>query len=138
MHSGAARARDIAFGMAGITLADVDQCQIYDAFSYITLLTLEEYGFCQKGEGGPFVASGVTGPGGALPTNTGGGHLSGFYLQGMTPVAEAVIQARGQAGERQCARHDIVLVTNEGGRFDHHACLVLSPHPGAGAAGSLP
>ena len=136
--SGAVRARNTAFAMAGITLANVDLCQIYDAFSYITLLTLEQYGFCKKGEGGPFVASGATGPGGCLPTNTGGGHLSGFYLQGMTPLAEGVIQARGQAGERQCARHDVVLVTNEGGRFDHHACVLLSPHADAGTKRSRP
>lgn len=128
VHSGAAQARDTALRMAGIGLGDIDLCQIYDAFSYLTLVTLEEYGFCAKGEGGPFVASGATGPGGSLPTNTGGGHLSGFYLQGMTPVAEGVLQARGAAGARQCARHDMVLVTNEGGRLDHHACLILSPH----------
>lgn len=136
VSSGAAQARDTALRMAGITLADIGICQIYDAFSYLTLLTLEAYGFCAKGEGGPFVASGAIGPGGSLPTNTGGGHLSGFYLQGMTPLAEGVVQARGQAGERQCARNDMVLVTNEGGRLDHHACLLLSPHAPACAHGT--
>lgn len=130
VHSGAALARDVAFSMAGIGLGDIDICQFYDAFSYIPLVTLEDYGFCAKGEGGPFVASGVTGPGGRLPMNTGGGHLSGYYLQGMTPVCEGVLQARGQAGERQCDRHETVLVTNEGGRFDYHACVVLSTHRG--------
>ncbi|MCZ4314820.1 thiolase family protein [Comamonadaceae bacterium G21597-S1] len=138
LHSGAAHARDIAFDMAGLAVRDVDLCQIYDAFSYMTLLTLEEYGFCRPGEGGAFIASGATGPGGSLPVNTGGGHLSGFYLQGMTPLAEGVIQARGQAGERQCARHDVVLVTNEGGRFDHHACVLLSPHRDAQARRNSP
>jgi len=128
LSTGAGQARDRAFAMAGVALSDVDQCQIYDAFSFMTLLTLEQYGFCASGEGGSFIASGATGPGGALPTNTGGGHLSGFYLQGMTPLAEGLIQARGQAGERQCPRHDVVLVTNEGGCFDHHACVLLSPH----------
>jgi hypothetical protein len=46
----------------------------------------------------------------------------------MTPVAEAIVQASGTAGERQCERHDVVLATNEGGWFDHHACMVLSRH----------
>jgi acetyl-CoA acetyltransferase len=128
VQSGARLAKETAFKMAGVSIQDIDICQIYDAFTYNTLLTLEEYGFCEKGEGGAFVASGAIAPGGSLPTNTGGGHLSGYYLQGMTPVSESVIQARGHAGERQCARHDVVLVTNEGGRLDYHACLILSPH----------
>ena len=58
--------------------------------------------------------------------NTGGGHLSGWYLQGVTPLHEAVVQARGQAGERQCSRHDLVLATGYGGRMQFHACAVLS------------
>ena len=133
VRSGAALARDTAFRMAGIGVSDVDICQIYDAFTYMTLVMLEDYGFCKKGEGGAFVESGAIAPGGALPTNTGGGHLSGYYLQGMTPVSEAIIQARGQAGERQCAKRDIMLATNEGGRFEYHGCLVLSPHAAKGA-----
>ena len=44
----------------------------------------------------------------------------------MTPVSEAILQARGHAGERQCRKHEIVLATNDGGRFDHHACLIMS------------
>src|SRR5277367_5003251 len=100
--SGGLVARDIAFAMAGVGLADIDMCQIYDAFTYSTLLTLEEYGFCGRGEAQDFVRDGRIAPGGALPVNTGGGHLSGYYLQGMTPVSEGVIQARGQAGARQC------------------------------------
>ncbi len=127
---GGAAAGATAFAMARIGVDDVDLCQFYDAFTYITLNTLEAYGFCEPGEAGGFVADGRIAPGGALPVNTGGGHLSGFYLQGMTPVSEAVIQLRGDGGERQCPKTDIALVTNEGGRFDHHACLVLSPHMG--------
>jgi len=59
--------------------------------------------------------------------NTGGGQLSGYYMWGMTPVSEAVIQARGQAGERQAA-NNLVLVSGNGGVLDHHATLLLSPH----------
>ncbi|WP_407643400.1 thiolase C-terminal domain-containing protein [Actinomadura harenae] len=114
--------------MAGITTADVTQAQLYDCYTSTVLVSLEDYGFCGKGEGGPFAASGALGPGGALPTNTGGGQLSGYYMWGMTPVSEAVIQARGDGGDRQAAS-DVILVSGNGGILDHHATLILSPHP---------
>jgi acetyl-CoA acetyltransferase len=132
VNTGARLARETAFGMAGITVNDVDICEFYDPFTYATLVTLEDYGFCEKGEGGPFVEDGKLGPGGELPTNTGGGQLSGYYMQGMTPVSEAIIQARGQAGERQISKHDMILVTGSGGRLDYHSCLIFGPHPSAG------
>ena len=128
-QTGAPEAKEQAFAMAGIDLADIDICQIYDCYTYTVIVTLEDYGFCPKGEGGPFVADGKLGPGGSLPTNTGGGQLSGYYMWGMTPLSEGVIQARGQGGERQVEKRDVVLVTGNGGILDHHATLVLSPHP---------
>jgi acetyl-CoA acetyltransferase len=127
--SGAALSGPAAMQMAGINRTDVEVCEIYDCYTYTVMLTLEDYGFCAKGEGGPFVASGVLGPGGALPTNTGGGELSGYYLWGMTPMSEAIIQARGEGGERQLERHDVVLVSGNGGTLDYHATAVLSPQP---------
>jgi acetyl-CoA acetyltransferase len=129
VNTGAVLAKETAFRMAGITHDDVDVCELYDCYTYTTLVTLEDYGFCAKGEGGPFVADGRLGPGGALPTNTGGGELSGYYMWGMTPLSEGVIQARGQGGERQVPKHDVVLVSCQGGTLDYHGCLVLSPHP---------
>ena len=126
--TGAAIARETLFGQLGITAADIDVCELYDCYTYTVLVTLEDYGFCAKGEGGAYVADGKLGPGGALPTNTGGGELSGFYMWGMTPLSEAVIQARGSGGERQVSRHDLVLVTGNGGILDYHGALVLSPH----------
>ena len=123
--SGAARAGPAALAMAGVTLADIDVAELYDCYTYTVLITLEDYGFCAKGEGGPFVSSGVLGPGGTLKVNTGGGQLSGYYLWGMTPLSEGIIQARGQAGERQAPAHDLVLVSGNGGVLDHHATLVL-------------
>jgi acetyl-CoA acetyltransferase len=125
--TGAAIARDTLYGTLGIGAKDIDVCELYDCYTYTTLVTLEDYGFCAKGEGGPFVATGVLGPGGALPTNTGGGELSSFYLWGMTPLSEGVIQARGSGGERQIDKHDLVLVTGNGGLLDYHASLILSP-----------
>lgn len=81
------------------------------------------------GEGGPFAASGVLGPEGKLKVNTGGGQLSAYYMWGMTPLSEAVIQARGQAGERQVPDHELVLVSGNGGVLDHHSTLVLATAP---------
>jgi acetyl-CoA acetyltransferase len=128
VNTGAQIAKQTAFDMAGITVDDVDLCELYDCYTYTTLVTLEDYGFCEKGEGGPFVADGKLEPGGSLPTNTGGGELSGYYMWGMTPLSEGVIQARGSGGERQVAKHDVVLVSCQGGILDYHGTLVLSPH----------
>ena len=59
------------------------------------------------------------------PTNTGGGELSAYYMWGMTPVSEGVIQTRGQGGGRQVDAHDLVLVSGNGGTLDHHGTLIL-------------
>jgi acetyl-CoA acetyltransferase len=126
--TGAARSGPAALAMAGVKVEEIDIREIYDCFTYTTLVTLEDYGFCAKGEGGEFAASGALGPGGSCPTNTGGGELSSHYMWGMTPLSEAVIQARGQGGERQVARHDLVMVSGNGGVLDFHSTLVLSAH----------
>ena len=131
VNTGAILAKETAFRMAGISNRDVNVCEFYDCYTYTTLVTLEDYGFCEKGEGGPFVSDGKLAPGGSLPTNTGGGMLSGYYMWGMTPVSEAVIQTRGQGGARQAPKHDVVLVSAQGGMLDYHSCLILSPHPSA-------
>ena len=125
---GAERAGAEAYRMAGIAPHDVQSCQFYDAFSYSVLQMLEEYGVCEVGAAGEFVAGGGIAPGGEMPVNTGGGQLSGYYLQGMTPLSEAVIQARGEGGARQVAARDLILVGGVGGVMDYHAALVLSPH----------
>jgi acetyl-CoA acetyltransferase len=128
VKSAAAIAKESAFKMAGIELSEIDVCELYDCYTYTVLVTLEDYGFCKKGEGGAFVADGRLGPGGSLPTNTGGGQLSGYYMWGMTPLSEGVIQARGQGGERQAPKHDFVLVSGNGGILNYHGCLILSPN----------
>ncbi len=122
---GGGRAVDDALEQAGMVRGDVDIAQLYDPFSIVTLILLEEYQLTGGVPAGEFVRGGQTGPGGALPTNTGGGQLSGFYLQGMTPLAEAVIQLRGHAGARQVPDATTALVGGIGGRMDHHAALVL-------------
>ena len=128
VHTGAAIAKDTAFPMAGITVDDIDVVQTYDNYTYTCIVTLEDYGFCGKGEGGPFVADGKLEPGGSLPTNTSGGELSAHYLWGATPLSEGVLQARGTAGERQVAKHDVVVAASQGGTLDFHYCMVMSPH----------
>jgi acetyl-CoA acetyltransferase len=128
LRTGAAIAGPAAMRMAGVSIEDIDLLELYDCYTYTVLVTLEDYGVCGKGEGGPFVAEGHTARGGKLPCNTGGGQLSGYYLWGFTPLGEAVMQARGQAGDRQVDRRDLVLVSGNGGILEHHATLVLSPH----------
>ena len=123
--SGAATSGPAALKMAGVTLDDIDVVELYDCYTYTVLISLEDYGFCAKGEGGAFVSSGALGPQGSLALNTGGGQLSSYYMWGMTPLSEAVIQARGQGGERQVGKHDLVLVSGNGGVLDHHSTLIL-------------
>ena len=112
-----AQARNAAFGQAGIELADIDVAQLYDCFTAEVIFQLEDYGWCKKGEGGPFVETGAIGPGGAIPVNTGGGQLSGFYMFDYTGLAEGVRQVRGEAGERQVKDARISLVTGHGGEL---------------------
>lgn len=130
LTSGAPLAKATAFSMAGITLADIDVAELYDCYTFTVLVTLEDYGFCKKGEGGPFVADGRIAPSGALPVNTGGGQLSSFYMWGMTPVSEAVIQLRGEGGARQVPDAKVALVSGNGGILSTHATLVLSNQAG--------
>lgn len=125
--NGAEQAGKTAYAMAGIGPADISSAQFYAPFSCAGLVAVENYGFCKRGEGAAFVGDGHTRPGGSLPINTGGGMLSGYYLQGATSLSEAVIQVRGEGRQRQVA-NDIVLATGLGGRQEHHAALVLSPH----------
>jgi acetyl-CoA acetyltransferase/uncharacterized OB-fold protein len=134
LRTGAVQAGRAAMGMAGVGPADITMAQIYDCYTYTVLVTLEDYGFCAKGEGGQFAASGALAPGGSLPVNTGGGQLSGYYMWGFTPLSEAVIQARGDGGDRQSPSTDVILVSGNGGILAHHGTLIVSPHPARPAA----
>src|SRR6266536_570356 len=88
-------AKDIVFGQAGVKPEDVDITGSYDAFTFTTMLQLEEYGFCKKGEGGHYVSSGIIELGGKRPNNTSGSHLCEGYTHGMSMVIENVRQLRG-------------------------------------------
>ncbi|WP_202862331.1 thiolase family protein [Antricoccus suffuscus] len=127
IETGAAQAGPKALAMAGLSVNDVDLLELYDCYTYTVLITLEDYGFCAKGEGGAFVADGKLGPGGSLPTNTGGGQLSSYYMWGFTPLSEAIIQARGDGGDRQVDKRDVIMVSGNGGILEHHGTTILTP-----------
>ena len=85
------------FEQAGVSRADVDVAEFYDATSYMPLRSLESYGFVPDGQAWRYVTEQGTGPGSPLPVNTHGGHLSEAYLHGMNGILEAVRQLRGTA-----------------------------------------
>lgn len=117
-HMAVAPAKEKAFAQAGLSgVEDIDTAQLYDCFTAEVMFQLEDYGWCEKGEGGAFVAAGNIGPGGSIPTNTGGGLLSNWHLGDLTGWAEAVTQLRGQAGERQVADCEVALATGHGGEL---------------------
>jgi acetyl-CoA acetyltransferase len=92
-------AKDILWPNAGVGPEDIDAVGAYDAFTFTSMLQLEDYGFCKKGEGGEYVSSGITRLGGRRPQNTSGGHLCEGYTHGMNMVIENVRQLRGEVDD---------------------------------------
>ncbi|MGW7052224.1 thiolase C-terminal domain-containing protein [Streptomyces sp. NPDC054887] len=122
----------LAFERAGVRPADIDLAEIYDAFTYMTLVTLEDLGFCAKGEGGAFVEKGRLLRDGGLPVNTDGGGLSACHpgMRGLFLLVEAVRQLRGEAGDGQVRRPDgslpeLAVASGTGGWFCSSGTLVL-------------
>lgn len=103
------------FSMAGVGPEDIDVACLYDAFTPLVLMQLEDFGFVGPGEAGAFVAEGNTTPTGKLPVNPHGGHLSEGYVHGLNHVAEAVQQLRHASGERQAVGAEIALSTGQQG-----------------------
>ena len=96
---------------AGVGPADIDVALLYDHFTPMVLMQLEDYGFCERGEGGPFVESGaIRYKGGSIPLNTHGGQLSEAYIIGMTHILEGVEQIRDTA-INQVPAAELALVT---------------------------
>lgn len=118
-----------AFAEAGITPADVDVIEFYDCFTHVALIQIEEYGFCPRGEGGPFVEGGRIELGGELPLNTHGGLLSQAHVGGMLHITEGVTQIRGEAGPRQVPGAKIAAVSGECGELGIHRTLILGSEP---------
>ena len=115
------------YSKAGLGPADVDVAQIYDHFSPLVLMGLEDFGFCGVGEGGPFVADGGIGLD-ALPLNTAGGNLAEVYAHGMTQVTEAVRQLRGTA-VNQVAGAEVALVVGGAGPTPTSALMLTAAAP---------
>ncbi|MEU5029963.1 thiolase C-terminal domain-containing protein [Streptomyces milbemycinicus] len=121
-----------AFERAGVRPSDIDVAELYDAFTYMTLVTLEDLGFCTKGEGGAFVGKGRLRLTGDLPTNTDGGGLSACHpgMRGLFLLVEAVRQLRGEAGERQVRKAggrlpELAVASGTGGWFCSSGTVVL-------------
>ena len=122
-----------AYALAGLGPDDIDFAQLYDCFTPTVLVELEDLGFCAKGEGGDFLQSGATRPGGPLPVNTHGGMLSHCHPGNpgaMFALTETVWQLRHTAGERQVANADTALVHAQGGIMSSHATLILGREAG--------
>jgi acetyl-CoA acetyltransferase len=115
---------ETAFRLAGMTPRDIGVAQLYDCFTVTPLITLEDYGFCKRGEAGRFAAEGGLALDGALPMNTSGGLLSETGTPGLQLIIEGVRQMRSDArlqvrGDRSC------IVSNQGGTMHTHATLIL-------------
>ncbi|MGE5513060.1 MAG: thiolase family protein [Bacteroidota bacterium] len=115
---------ETAFRMAGLEPKDMDVAQIYDCYTIAVMMTLEDYGFCKKGEGGRFVEGGRVALGGELPINTSGGLLSETGMPGLQLIMEGVRQMRGTSvnqvkGAKKC------VVSNQGGIMTTHSTLIL-------------
>ena len=126
--SAAMQSGQAAYAAAGLTPDDIDLLQLYDCFTPALLIQLEDLGFCAKGEGGDWLASGISRPGGSKPLNTHGGMLS--YCHPGNPGAmfgltEAITQLRGTAGERQLPNIKTALCHAQGGIMSSHATLIL-------------
>lgn len=113
-----------AFQMAGLTPKDIDVGQFYDCFSIAPLMTIEDYGFCKKGDGGHFVSGGCIELGGDLPINTSGGLLSETGMPGMQLIVEGVRQMRGQSTS-QVRNAKTCIVSNQGGIMHTHSTVIL-------------
>ena len=122
-----------AFEMAGLGPKDMDFAELYDCFTPVVLIELEDLGFCKKGEAGAFVEAGHLALDGSLPPNTHGGLLSHCHPGNpgsMCALTEAVRQLRHAAGDRQVKDAETALVHAQGGIMSSHCTLILGREPG--------
>jgi acetyl-CoA acetyltransferase len=113
-----------AFKMAGLHPRDIHVAQLYDCFSIVPIMTLEDYGFCPKGEGGAYVGGGRIEIDGELPLNTAGGLLSETGMPGMQLLIEGVRQVRGEAN-LQSKRADNCIISCQGGIMQTHGTVII-------------
>lgn len=112
------------YDAAGMVPGDFDIAGFYDAYSFLLLNQLEDFGFCTPGEVGGIVTSGRIGMTGDLPVNTGGGMLCEGYVHGLNNIVETVEQLQGKAGVRQVKNATTALCTGFGGAYG--SALVLT------------
>ncbi|MCU1344673.1 MAG: hypothetical protein JWL70_939, partial [Acidimicrobiia bacterium] len=127
-HTAVAEAAQRAFAMADVRPGDVGLASLYDCYTIMVLLTLEDAGFCAKGEGGAFVDAHDFRWHGDFPVNTHGGQLSfgqAGYGGGMSHVTEAVRQLSGRGGDRQVTGLELAYVNGNGGMMSEQVSLVL-------------
>ena len=125
--TGAAISGPIAFAEAGVKAADIDVLELYDAFTYNTMVFLEDLGYCAKGEGGELVSGGRIAPGGELAVNTNGGGLSYCHpgMYGLFLLIEAARQIQGVCGERQIDDVNLALAHGNGGVLSSQCTVIL-------------
>ena len=116
---------DRLFNAAGIGPADIDVAQFYENFTGQVVMAIEDFGFCPRGEGGPFVESGaIDWPNGSLPINTSGGNLAEGYIHGLSLVIEGARQLRGTSTSQVDGAANCLVVS--GPSAPPSSALVLS------------
>jgi acetyl-CoA acetyltransferase len=128
-RTGAAESSRMAYEMAGIRPCDADLAMLYDCFTVVPIMELEELGFVDRGDGGAFFEEGHARLGGRLPVNTHGGMLSHAHagaVGGLFDIVEATRQLRGESGPRQVPDAELAVVHVEGGILSSHCTVVLS------------
>lgn len=126
---GAAQSSAAAYAMAGLGPSDMDLAMLYDCFSIVPIIEMEDLGLAARGEGGHMFASGQATLGGRIPVNTHGGMLSHAHagaVGGLMALIEAVTQLRGAADQRQVADAETAIVHGEGGILSSHCTAILT------------
>lgn len=131
--SAAKEAGERTYAMAGLSPKDIDVAELYDCFTPVVIVELEDLGFCPKGEGGRFVEDGRIELGGELPINTHGGlmsHCHPGHPGSMFSVTEAVVQLRNECGPRQVKDAEVAFVHAQGGIMSTHCSMILGKERG--------
>ena len=125
LYGGAGDCADRLWRRSSVTAADIDVAQVYDGFTPVTVAWIEALGVCGRGEFGDWVGDGSRlGPGGDFPLNTAGGQLAEGRLHGIGFLNEAVLQLRGQCGDRQVPDARVAVVTS--GVYPQCGAMVLT------------
>lgn len=121
-------AAEKAFQMAGVERKHIDIASVYDCYTITVLMSLEDAGFCEKGQGAKFIRDHDLTFAGDFPLNTAGGQLSygqAAMAGGMHHVCDGVRQLSGRAGDAQVASADLAFVTGNGGIMSEQVALIL-------------